>query len=115
MSKGQKGMSPSDRGFNQIEREIRELKRSGEWNSRPSIPVTMEEQMEHLKFLQTFEGKYPGYGAWEQSLIDELRRLNVTYSYLSERGIYPRTFKADGYEKKIEPREFAQILKNKMY
>lgn len=114
MSKGQKGMSPSDRGFAQVERDLRDLKRSGEYYNTKPAPVTMEEQIEHRKFLETFEGKYDCYGTWEKTLLEELRRVNTTYSYLSEWGIYPRTFKEDGYEKKIEPREFAKMLRDKI-
>jgi hypothetical protein len=113
MGKGQVGMNGSDRGFSQVERDLRDLKRSGEYHSRKSAPVTLEEQIAHNKFSETFEGKYPNYGAWEFDLIEELRRIRCGYTILSEYGIYPRTFKDDGYVKQILPREYAKILKDR--
>lgn len=111
MSKGRIGLSGSDRAHNQLERDLRDMKRNGEYDSRKSAPVSYAEQVEHNKFMQTWEGRFPGYGLWESELKEQLSKINCGYGLLAECEIYPRTFKADGYEKRIEPKEFARMLK----
>jgi hypothetical protein len=113
MSKGYTGASKKDRGFNQWERDLRDLKKSGEYYNGSATPTTIAEQIEHNKFLETFPGKYPNYGLWESDLILELSKIRINYSLLIEGGVYPKTFKEDGFNKSIFPKEFAIDLKKR--
>ena len=110
MAKGQKGMSGSDKGFAQIERDLRDAKRSGVDRSQP---VTMAEQIAHAKHLQTFDGMYPNIRAYEIAVGDELRNLRTSVQLLSEYGIYQRDWKHEGFNGKIPPREFARTLRDR--
>ena len=110
MAKGQKGMSGSDKGFAQIERDLRDANRSG---VDRRIPVTMKEQMAHERYLQTFDGKYNSIGGYEIAVIEELRNLRMSTQLLNEYGIYQKDWKHEGYNGKIEPREFARELRNR--
>ncbi len=113
MSKGQIGASKSDKAWAQVERDLRDIKKSGEFNSRKNKPVTLAEQIKHNEYLETFEGKYESFGAWERELTEELSRLGLNGSLLGEVGIYSRIYKADGWEKNILPREYAIELKKR--
>ena len=114
MAKGRIGMSGSDRGFATIEKDLRDLKRSGA-DITDNTPTTLQEQIAHQKFLQTFEGRYPNYGTWEQAVTDACRESRTMLSLITENGYYQRMWKEDGYEKKITPKEFARFLRNKIY
>jgi hypothetical protein len=113
MAKGRIGMSGSDRGFATIEKDLRDLKRSGA-DMTNRTPTTLEEQISHQKFLQTFDGMYPNYGTWEQAVIEECRLARVPLSLISEYGYFPREWKADGYEKKQSAKEFSRFLRSKV-
>jgi hypothetical protein len=113
MAKGRIGMSGSDRGFAQVEKDLRDLKRSGADMSNRA-PVTLKEQLEHSKYMSTFEGMYPNYGAWESDVKEECRENRIMLSLISEGGYYPREWKTDGYEKKISPKEFTRFLRSKL-
>jgi hypothetical protein len=113
MAKGRIGMSGSDRGFAQVEKDLRDLKRAGLDNG-PKAPVTLKEQIEHSKYMGTFEGLYPNYGSWEMAVKDECRESRIMLSLISEGGYYPRMWKTDGYEKKMSPKEFSRFLREKL-
>jgi hypothetical protein len=110
MAKGQKGMSGSDKGFAQIERDLRDAKRNG---VDRRVPVTMEEQIAHQKYLQTFEGRFPNIGGYEIAVGEELKKIRMSIGMLAEYGIYQRDWKHEGYNAKIEPKEFARELRNR--
>jgi hypothetical protein len=112
MSKGQKGLSGSDRGFAQIEKDLRDMRRSGE--SRATAPITLAEQLERVKLLETFDGRYPNYGAWEYQVYEDCRDARVPLGLISESGYYPRMWKADGFDQKITPLEFSKMLRGRM-
>ena len=112
MSKGQKGLSGSDRGFAQIEKDLRDMRRSGE--TRATAPITLAQQLERVKFLETFDGRYPNYGAWEFQVYEDCREARVPLGLISESGYFPRMWKTDGYDLKITPKEFTRILRDKM-
>lgn len=110
MAKGQKGMSGSDKGFAQIERDLRDAKRNG---VDRRVPVTMEEQIAHQKYLQSFEGRFTSVGGYEIAVGEELKKLRMSSHMLCEFGIYPRDWKHEGYNAKIEPKEFARMLRDR--
>ena len=110
MAKGQKGMSGSDKGLAQIERDLRDANRSG---IDRSMPVTMEEQIAHQKHLQTFDGRFPNIGAYEIAVEDALRNIRMSVGMLAEFKIYQRDWKHEGFNGKKEPKEFARELRNR--
>lgn len=113
MAKGRIGMSGSDRGFAQVEKDLRDLKRSGAMVT-DRAPVTLKEQFEHSEFLNTFDGRYPGYGDWELVVKDEIRLARIALSLVNESGYFQREWRTDGYDKKISPKEFARFLRSKI-
>jgi hypothetical protein len=114
MAKGRIGMSGSDRGLAQIEKDLRDMRRSGEGSDRSTGPTTLKEQIEHAKYLETFPGRYPNYGSWEQAVNEECRELRIPLTLLSEIGYYPRMWKEDGYAKEITPKAFSRTLREKL-
>lgn len=112
MAKGQKGMSGSDKGLAQIERDLRDANRSRVTVTK--TPTTLQEQLAAAKEAATFSGRFPTVGVYELAVQSRLRELNVTLGLLAEFGIYVKDWKLEGYGGKIEPSEFARVLKVRM-